>query len=115
MKHYLEFDLSIEELEEGYKARVLDSPAGQATIPFLLPFSEAELDDFVTSLASDEHSLADVPPLSQTRAEKFGGELFDAVFQGEVLRCLQHSLTKAKWQNAGLRIRLRLSLSPNLN
>ncbi len=45
--HYLDFDLQIDELEESsYRARVLNSPAGQAEGFFNLPFSEMELENF---------------------------------------------------------------------
>jgi len=40
--NYLDFDLLIEPLEDGYRARVLDSPAGQADASFNLPFTKTE-------------------------------------------------------------------------
>ena len=43
---YLDFDLSIETISpnsDRYRARVLNSPAGQASTEFALPFSELEL------------------------------------------------------------------------
>jgi hypothetical protein len=42
--NYLDFDLLIEPLGDGYRARVLDSPAGQADESFNLPFTETEND-----------------------------------------------------------------------
>jgi hypothetical protein len=44
---YLDFDLRIERAVEGYRARVSHSPAGQATAPFSLPFSDLEVENFV--------------------------------------------------------------------
>jgi hypothetical protein len=45
---YSDFDLMIEGSEEGgYHARVIDSPSGEATASFDLPFSELELENFM--------------------------------------------------------------------
>ncbi len=48
---YLNFDLQIEREGEGYRARVLDSPAGQAVNDFALPFSDLELENFVLRMS----------------------------------------------------------------
>ena len=48
---YLNFDLQIERVGEGYRARVLDSPAGQASNDFALPFSDLELENFVLRMS----------------------------------------------------------------
>jgi len=45
--NYLDFDLLIERSPEGYRARVLSSPAGQAAADFRLPFSELEIENFL--------------------------------------------------------------------
>ncbi len=44
---YFNFDLIIERVGEKYRARVFDSPAGQASAEFDIPFSELELENFV--------------------------------------------------------------------
>ena len=44
---YLDFDLLIERAEQGYSVRVLNSPAGQASAQFHLPFSDLELENFL--------------------------------------------------------------------
>jgi hypothetical protein len=99
---YLDFDLFIERSGEGYRARVFNSPAGQATADFRLPFSEPELEKF----------LSESPKREAARA--FGERLFNAVFKDEVLTCLRRSLDEANRQGAGLRIRLRLADAPEL-
>ena len=43
---YLDFDLLIERSADRYRARVLGSPAGQASIEFSPPFTESEIDAF---------------------------------------------------------------------
>ena len=48
---YLNFDLQIERVGEGYRAHVLDSPAGQASNDFALPFSDLELENFVLRMS----------------------------------------------------------------
>ena len=47
-RRYSDFDLLIEgSAGEGYSARVVDSPAGEATGAFDLPFSELEVENFL--------------------------------------------------------------------
>ncbi len=41
--NYLDLDLHIERTTTGYRAEVLNSPAGQASADFTLPFSDLEL------------------------------------------------------------------------
>jgi hypothetical protein len=43
---YQNFDLLFERSGEHYRVRLLDSPAGQATFDFALPFSDSELEGF---------------------------------------------------------------------
>ncbi|MEZ4726419.1 MAG: hypothetical protein R3E79_04725 [Caldilineaceae bacterium] len=55
--NYLDFDLAIEALpstssanEPTYRARVLYSPAGQATVDFTLPFNAYELENYLLKM-----------------------------------------------------------------
>ncbi len=91
---YQNFDLSIESVGPGYRARVIASPAGEATEEITLPALDL---------------LADTQP-----AQAAGGRLFTAVFRGEVLTGFRRSADKARQRGAGLRIRLRLSGVPEL-
>ena len=106
--HYLDFDLLIERSEEGYKARVLGSPAGYAAQGFALPFSELELENFVLRVGQTRRGVRRLESPEMEAAKAFGERLFNAVFQGEVRGCFRSSLDKANQQGAGLRIRLRL-------
>jgi tetratricopeptide (TPR) repeat protein len=99
---YLDFDLLIERSAKKYRARVLNSPAGQAAIDFRLPFSDPELDKFLSGSPEME------------AAKSFGERLFNAVFGGEVGVGLRRSLDEASRQGAGLRLRLRLTEVPEL-
>jgi hypothetical protein len=44
---FLDFDLMFQRTAGGYRAQVLASPAGQASIEFALPFSDLELENFL--------------------------------------------------------------------
>lgn len=51
--NYLDFDLAIEALPGMptiYRARVLNSPAGQATVDFILPFNAYELENYILKM-----------------------------------------------------------------
>ena len=85
---YLQFDLLIDRGAAGYRARVLNSPMGQAETAFDLP-----------SLAT----------LEATNPRALGQHLFEAVFAGGVGVSYRRSLDEARRQHAGLRVRLRLA------
>jgi len=111
---YLDFDLLIERAEEGYTARVLNSPAGQAAADFCLPFSELELENFLLRVGRARRSVRRLESPEMEAAKSFGGRLFDALFGGDVRGCLRSSLDEANRQGAGLRLRLRLTDVPEL-
>jgi hypothetical protein len=111
---YLDFDLLIERAEEGYTARALNSPAGQATADFSLPFSELELENFLLRVGRTRRGVRRLESPEMEAAKSFGGRLFDAVFGGDVRGCLRSSLDEADRQEAGLRLRLRLADVPEL-
>ncbi len=107
-KNYLDFDLLIERSEEGYTARVLDSPAGQASSHFGPPFSDLELEVFVLRVGRTRRGVRRLESPEMEEARKMGGQLFDAVFGEEMRSCLRRSLDTANRQGVGLRLRLRL-------
>lgn len=88
MPTYLQFDLLIDRSAAGYRARVLNSPMGQAETTFGLP-----------PLAT----------LNETNPRALGQRLFEAVFADHVGVSYRRSLDEARRQNAGLRVRLRLA------
>jgi formylglycine-generating enzyme required for sulfatase activity len=114
VRKYLDFDLEIEKSESGYRARVLNSPTGQAAEAFNLPFSDLEVDNFILRLGRPRRGVRRLESTEMTAAKEFGGRLFDSVFEGAVLGVLQGSLNEASQRDAGLRIRLRLSGTPEL-
>jgi hypothetical protein len=98
-KPLLHFDLSLDpESGAGYRARVLDSPFGQASV-------------MVAALPTPP-DLAAGPGLAAV--QEFGTRLFEAVFQGEVLGLLRRSIDEAVRQDSALRLRLRLTNAPKI-
>lgn len=113
---YADFDLLILPTDSGYQARVTQSPVGQATGTFTLPFAQDELRRFfwVAGVALRKLRLvAEMPPAPLT-PQQFGQRLFDAVFAGQVGQCFVRSLDAAERDGKGLRIRLRLNDAPEL-
>ena len=111
---YLNFDLQIERVGEGYRAHVLDSPAGQASNDFALPFSDLELENFVLRMSRTRRGVRRLGSPELEAARAFGGQLFEAVFAGEVRGCLRSSLDAASGEQHGLRLRVRLAEAPEL-
>jgi len=112
--NYLDFDLLLERAGRNYKARVLNSPGGQATIDFSFPFSEAKLANFKVNICPPGTAADRVKSEAMKAAKRFGNDLFNAVFKGEVRACFRKSLDEADRQGAGLRLRLRLAEVPKL-
>lgn len=109
---YLNFDLLIEHGPSSvdYRARVIRSPAGEASADFTLPFTEGELSDFLGStVGRTRHYGVESKEIGASLDPRaFGIRLYDAAFAGSVGLCLRRSLDKADQSNSGLRIRLRL-------
>jgi formylglycine-generating enzyme required for sulfatase activity len=113
---YADFDLLILPTDNGYQARVTQSPVGQATNTFTLPFAQDELRRFfwVAGVALRKLRLvAETPPAPLT-PQQFGQRLFDAVFAGQVGQCFVRSLDAAERDAKGLRLRLHLNDAPEL-
>lgn len=107
---YEKFDLMIQPEQDGYKAFVINSPAGEDNERFEMPFSKKELEDFLNYLeepSQSERSFEDV-------AKEFGGRLFDALFKDKIYARLCVSLERTRKQGQKLRIVLRLGQVPDL-
>ena len=96
---YLDFDLQITRTTGGFMARVLQSPAGQASVRF-------------ESAALDRARFSAIDDAEQARIA--GQALFQAIFRDELLLCWGQSLIEARHHASGLRLRLRLSETPEL-
>jgi len=108
--NYRDFDLLIERTGDAYKARVVDSPAGEAVARLELPFSESDVEQFFVQIG---HSRLIESPQTQKMRE-FGQLLFEATFSGDVRDRLRESLNEVTRKGEGLRIRLRTGDIPEL-
>ena len=107
----LNFDLAVEQTEDGYFVRVLASPAGEAVAAFRNPFSQRELDELRQQLvaASDKG----VPGADRQNAlHRCGEQLFQAVFSNNIRLCWEESNRLAYTQRLNLRLRLHLHSVP---
>jgi hypothetical protein len=115
MDRYFDFDVLIQTRGDAYCAQVVRSPAGEASAEFKLPFSPAELQTLIQRVGQPRARVRrhDSPDINA--AKGFGGALFESVFSGDVRTCFSRSLAEAKSNDAGLRLRLRLSHAPELS
>ncbi len=107
-RDYVDFDLSIEPAGDGLEARVLDSPAGEASERFETPFSAEGLENFILKMGRPRSGVRRglVPPAAEAR--RFGGDLYETLFTGEIETCFRRSLDEVERTGKGLRLRLRL-------
>jgi CHAT domain len=108
----LDFDVVIEAHGDGFRIRVVASPAGEAYADFALPFSDNDLEILVLrvvgSIGRVRRKVRRIESQERRLLEAFGAQLFQAVFSGDVRECLGRSRLAADSRGAGLRIRLRL-------
>jgi hypothetical protein len=112
---YLDFDVWIDQKSEGlYRAKAWSSAAGfEATEHFALPAALAGGELCLAGGGARRGGPGAAEIADGASPEQLGGELFRAVFQGELLKAFQGCLAKAQG-GPGLRIRLRLNDVPQL-
>ncbi len=114
-RRYSDFDLVVERSTgTGYRARVVDSPAGEASGSFTIPFSDLELENFLLRVGRPRRGTRRLESGEMHAAREFGQKLFDAVFQDDLRLSLRLSLDEVERRGEGLRIRLRFSDTPEL-
>jgi len=106
---YEDFDLLLERAPKGFRAQVLSSSAGQASVEFQLPFSDVELENFLLKLGRTTRVVRRIESTEMTTAKSFGAALFDAVFAGDVRACLRSAVDEARRENTRVRLRIRLA------
>lgn len=113
---YLDFDLAVEATPTPgtYQVSVLASPRGEASGQMVFPFNADALENVILKLGRTRTGVRSLGSPTQGVAEKFGGDLFDALFAGEVGSRFESSLDEASDEGKGLRIRLRLGRAPQL-
>ena len=107
---YFNFDLIIEPVGKKYRARVFDSPAGQASADFDTPFSELELENFVLRMGRPRAGVRRVDSSEMEAVKQCGERLFRAVFTDEVYASFLRSRDIALEEEKGLRVRLRIDV-----
>ncbi|MEZ4861965.1 MAG: CHAT domain-containing protein [Caldilineaceae bacterium] len=110
---YQNFDVAIEQNEEGYFVHVREAPAGEAVEPFYLSISAQEQAIFTQALAA-QADQAESNAAGAAELEAVGKKLFTALFPPPILGLLQSSYRMAYEQRARLRIRLQLTNVPEL-
>lgn len=113
MQAYETLDLLIEKDGDGYVARILNSPVGQAKTAFASPFTPDELHAFFARVAGREPTSGSTLTPGQL-IEQMGTRLFNAVFHDEALASYRRSRDAAEEKDKGLRVRLRLNDVPAL-
>lgn len=111
---FVNFDLLLTAAPGGYRVRVVDSPAGEATSSFTLPFSDLEVENLILRLTQRSAGMRRLESVEVGVARTFGTQLFSAVFAGDVGVCWQKSRSIVAQQDRHLRVRLRLSDTPEL-
>jgi Tol biopolymer transport system component len=112
--NYLNFDIHIDRSDQGYRVKIVNSPAGQADAEFSMPFSELEVENFILRVGRTRKGVRRLESPEMEAARQFGGRLFEAVFDDEIRGHLRTSLNEANQQDAGLRFRLHLADAPEL-
>jgi outer membrane protein assembly factor BamD (BamD/ComL family) len=107
---YFNFDLIVERAGERYRARVFDSPAGQAVAEFEMPFSELELENFVLRMGRPRTGVRRVDSSEMEAVKQCGERLFRAVFSDDVYASFLRSRDTALEEEKGLRVRLRIDV-----
>ena len=107
---YFNFDLILERAGKKYRARVFDSPAGQASAEFSIPFSELELENFVLRMGRPRTGVRRVDSTEMEAVKGCGERLFRAVFADDVYACFLRSRDTALEEEKGLRVRLRIDV-----
>ena len=87
--------------------------SADASASFELPFSELEIENFILK-ASRTRGRRRIDNSGLGAARRFGGGLFNALFQGEVRGLYRDAVAHARHQDRGVRITLCLSESPEL-
>jgi hypothetical protein len=112
---YENLDVRIEKVGDNYRARVSAEAAGEGAANIDLSASLNQLDGFLFNVGQPRRRSRGSAARRLTEAQKYGATLFDAVFQGDALGCLQRSLASASTREVGTRIRLRLTDAPELS
>ena len=118
-ERFLDFRLRFE-AESGRRAYRIEAsgPAGEESASFKVPFSDAELENFILKVGRTRRGSRIVtrriesPELELART--FGERLFDAVMPGQIARLYRAARSEAQVASQGLRLALLLGRTPEL-
>jgi tetratricopeptide (TPR) repeat protein len=110
---YLNFDLQFERAESGYRIEA-SGPDGRYTAVFQLPFSATELENLVLRVGRTRTAMRRIDPPEIEAAKQFGNRLYTAVFGDQIGVSFRRGLDQAEQRGAGLRVRVRLTHTPEL-
>jgi CHAT domain len=112
---YLDFEIEIGQGEgRFFPVEVIRSPAGERRGRMRFPFTELELENNLLKLQNALLSgqagtrRGSSGPL-EAPIERFGGELYEALFNDDIQTCFELSRREAQIQGKGLRLKLRLT------
>ena len=71
---YLDFELKLERKNDQYIARIVRSPAGEATGVFTLPFSEDRLELLVQRIGHFRGNIRSINSEEMANAHELGGD-----------------------------------------
>ncbi len=109
---YANLDVRVQRAGDSYLVRVADSPVGETgPVAFEVPFSEERLELLLMHLEPWRVRTRRTVDAPTGAAQELGGDLFAALFRGEVRDALVGSLSRV---GDGLRIRLDLTEAPDL-
>jgi hypothetical protein len=111
---FLNFEIRLHRLRDGYHVEVSASPDGQAVENFIPP-SEQMIERFVRKVSqSTNKQTTRLSSLEYQGAKDFGRQLFQSLFAGEVMVRFDASLRMADSKNCGVRLKLHLDNVPEL-
>jgi hypothetical protein len=106
---YVDFDLLVERVGKRCRARVLGSPAGTTTpIEFPLPIRNETLQIFILTVGRPRQGVRRIDSPIEDDVKDLGARLYRSVFRDQIRDCLSSSVSEARRQGHGLRLRLHL-------
>src|SRR5271166_5892576 len=85
------FDLLVERRDGSYRARVLNSPAGNVTADLTEPIPDEQFKDFLSRFGQIRHISRGASLSVSDETKKFGSQIFDFLFPDPISDCLRES------------------------
>jgi len=111
---YDRLTLRLDPLQQGTYDVYAEGSAGEAHGRFKLPFHARDMENFVLRMSRGRRAVRRMETPETSRAQDFGRDLFEALFQGDVRDVYRTSLAEARRADRGLRITLQLTQVPEL-